>query len=328
VTPEELNAANLPVRGATIFNWGTGRNPKGRICPPGDILHLLGVVEYLNTRRGQEGVDPFEAIRLTMPEQLEHFEPDADGNVFIRYPELMKDLDYRHFNLPSFVRLYLAGRDQAEDVDLARQWGVSATTISQYRKGMPKMHLDTLDGLIEGLIPKETSQEPTREMRNFLMFLRHRSYFEETMDVVFNDQNQTQGKTSLPSEYGVFLIPHDQSLRDLDLTRRINSRKNPSPRRRRFGGFSIRPAPGAADRIRLGGGWKRRSFSKDRRLQNLSWGVPKDIGRAKKIPRHHPAGQDSGDSNLLSGFFPSLRNAASPHPASRRNVFRQYQGPF
>gem|GEM_PF-4181938 len=231
VSKEELDAARrtdqLAVSGATIFKWGTARNPKGLLCPPGEILHLLGVVEYLNTCRGGEGVDPFDAIRLTLPEQLSTLRPDAEGNIVIRYPELMKDLDFEHFNLQSFLKLYLASRDQSNDVDLARQWGVSANTVLRYRTGEAKMHLETLERLIEGIISEETNEQNRSEMRNFLMFLRYRPYFEATMDLVHNDRNLSRGGETPASQYGLFLIPREKSLRDLDLTRRIQFEKEP-----------------------------------------------------------------------------------------------------
>ncbi len=227
VTREDLNAARLPVRGSTIFHWGSSREGSERSDSPGNILHLLGVVTYLNTQRGVRGVDPFEAIRMTLPEQLGGFQPDGMRNIPVRYPALLAEVSYQDLNLTTLLRFYLASIPEAQAMDLAREWGVSSSTVEEYQSTSRKMRLDNLQALAQTLLPAIATPEEQGEMYKFLIFLRHRPYFEATMDVMHRDHNHAKPQLPRLSDYAIHLIPQGEDLRSLDLTRRIHFEAEP-----------------------------------------------------------------------------------------------------
>ncbi|MFO1518329.1 MAG: helix-turn-helix transcriptional regulator [bacterium] len=227
ITRGLIDAAELGIAGATVFTWGSRKDGHQRLSPPGEILHALGIFHFINAQ-GEGYMDPFDAIRLTLPEQLQHFRPNEDGEIVIRFPKLMADLDYAHFNLGSLLRAYLQSTPEAHDIDLARQWGVSESTVSEYRRGViRKMRMDTLDRLSQSLVPEEAGEEKRQEMLNLLMFLRYRPYFDATMTVQDRDENLLNRRPPFPSRARIVLEAHGDTLRPLDLTRRVRFEREP-----------------------------------------------------------------------------------------------------
>ncbi|MFO1518611.1 MAG: hypothetical protein U1F57_02935 [bacterium] len=225
ITRGELSAADLGVTGATIFHWGSKGKEGERPHVPGDLHLLLGVLRYLNGgSRGFE-IDPFDALRLTHPEQFRGFEPDENGDLILRFPQEMKELDYAHLNLETLLRGRLQATERATDGDLARSWKVSENTASEYRQGRTrKMHLENLDRLAEAL---STNGEQREEIHRFLTFLRYRNYFETTMPIVGADGESLHAPSEKPSRYRIVLAPSGETLRSLDTTRRIPFEREP-----------------------------------------------------------------------------------------------------
>ncbi len=220
----QLRAADLGVAGMTIFSWGSSFDTEGRLAPPGDILDLLGVVTYINTSH-EHGVDPFEAIRLTLPTQLAEFNPNAEGVVEICYPKSMEGLDYAHFGLGAFLRAHLRSMPEAQDIDLAHQWGVSESTVSEFRRGVVrKMRLETLEKMARNFT---TSEAQRIEMLKFLMFLRYRPYFDATISISDQDGSPLNHQAPQPSRVKILLRPNQGELTLPDITQRIRFEREP-----------------------------------------------------------------------------------------------------
>ena len=117
--------------------------------------------------------------------------PDAQGRILLRYPALMKELDYSHFRLGALLRSHIRASG-AHDMDLARQWEVSDSTVFEYRRGVVrKMRMDTLERLADSL---SSTPDQRREMMNLLMFLRYRPYFDASMVITDGDGTPLNGR--------------------------------------------------------------------------------------------------------------------------------------
>ncbi|GEM_PF-3996128 len=224
-TRGKLQAAELGIAGSTIFAWGSSEDCAKRVAPPGDILDLLGLVTYINSSRERGGIDPFDALRLTLPEQLKNFTPNARSEVVIWYPKSMEGLDYAHFGLGAFLRAHLRSIPDARDMDLAAQWGVSEGTVAEYRRGVVrKMRLETLEKLAANL----TNSEAQRiEMFKFLMFLRYRPYFDASFMIHDQDGVALNHQAPYRSRVKIILTAHEEELRLPDITQRIRFEREP-----------------------------------------------------------------------------------------------------
>ncbi len=222
-----LTAADLGVTGATILGWGSKVDAEGRLLVPGEVLNLLSVVTYLNSQE-LGGVDPLEAARLALPTQLTGWRPDAEGNVVIHYPQMLKDLHYGRFGLSALLRRYLHGTPEARDMDLADRWQVSVETVREYRRGeVRKMRLDTLQRLAKSLAPEEASPEQLEARIRLLMFLRYQPYFEAIAEIVDNEGQVLNRRPPLGSQFRIRLVPDEESLPPLELRRRIAFEREP-----------------------------------------------------------------------------------------------------
>jgi len=224
LTRGRIDGAELGIAGSTVFAWGSTLDEHHRIAPPGDILGLLGVVTYANATLPHR-IDPFDAIRLALPEQLKDFKPDADHTVVIRYPKSMEGLDYAHFGLGAFLRAHLRSIDSGHDMDLARLWDVSESTVAEYRQGVVrKMRLETLEKLAKNFSSSEAQQA---EMLKFLMFLRYRPYFDAGLVVADRDGSVLNHRPPLPSRVKIALLPDTEGLRLPDSTQRVQFEREP-----------------------------------------------------------------------------------------------------
>jgi hypothetical protein len=193
VTSRLIREAQLPILPSTVLQWGDN--------PPGDILNLLSLVHFLNGRSlGQKeeagSIDPFQALCLATG-QINDWMPDGGGNFEIAYPHFLVPegakesnhlLDY--FTLPHFFRSYFLQQDpKVTDIDLADLWGVSEGTVNNYRDlnearrsdAERKMQMDNLEKLTANLSTPGFSEA---QIKRFLIFLRYRHYFEQTMRIV------------------------------------------------------------------------------------------------------------------------------------------------
>ncbi|MBL7685170.1 MAG: hypothetical protein JNK65_03940, partial [Deltaproteobacteria bacterium] len=223
----QLDVADLGVAGATIFGWGRVSEDGQTLTPPGDILNLLGLLTYVNQIH-DHGIDPLDAIRMTLPSQTRFLQTDAQGNLIIRYPKVMEEIDYRHFHLSAFLRTHLQQSADAKDMDLARQWGVHESTVGEYRRGVVRrMKNETFELLAGNLLPAETTRDQREQFYNFLIFLRYRPYFDGLFEIQDQDGNALNARPPTPSRAKIILMPEEQALRPIDTSGRVRFEREP-----------------------------------------------------------------------------------------------------
>lgn len=228
ISQAHIDEANLGVGGSTTFQWGTQTNNQGNLRSTGKILDLISIIAFINSR-GRGLIDPFDAIKLTHREMLEKMEADAEGNIIIRYPTLLDGVPPEHFTLATLLLKHLSTLDEANDGDLAKQWGVSPDTVREYRNGNTrKMNIITLRKLHEGLCPKGATAGQRDDLWNLLVFLRYRPFFDAYIPIISGSTGELLVHSSaIQSDCRVVLVSAKQTLRELDLSRRVPFERDP-----------------------------------------------------------------------------------------------------